>query len=57
MLRRILLILYRFLGVSGVIINWFKSRIGGLRVIFSVNKELMQVDVLLIGPRGDIYNK
>lgn len=33
----------------------FRLRVGGWRVIFERNEEAKEIDVLRIGPRGDVY--
>lgn len=33
----------------------FRLRIGGWRVIFDRHEEAREIDVLRIGPRGDVY--
>ena len=33
----------------------FRLRIGGWRVIFERHEEAREIDVLRIGPRGDVY--
>jgi mRNA-degrading endonuclease RelE of RelBE toxin-antitoxin system len=33
------------------------ARIGGLRIIFTVDREARRVDIVEIGPRGQIYRR
>ncbi len=34
----------------------FRMRIGSYRILYDVYEEIVTVDVVKIGPRGDVYN-
>ena len=58
--RRILQALYK-LPYEGDIspmkgkVNQYRLRIGEYRAVYSVQDDVLTVDVLKVGPRGDIY--
>lgn len=51
---------YRLPGIrqlTGKLEDFYRLRIGNYRAIYEVNEKGHIVIVLVVGPRGDIYNK
>lgn len=43
--------------LQGELAGLWRLRVGDFRVIFEVNEEERRVNVLRIGPRGDVYKR
>ena len=41
--------------LAGRYAGYWRYRLGGLRIIYNVNREARTIRIVAIGPRGDIY--
>jgi mRNA-degrading endonuclease RelE of RelBE toxin-antitoxin system len=47
----------RFRPLHGQLAGWRSSDLGNLRILYEVNDGIRVLDIIDIGPRGDIYKR